>query len=697
MLHKLLVLLSLFITLVANAQKSQEEDSIKHAIAIATNDTSKVNAYLKLSEFYDNKDSLKNKQSLFAALKIIEPTNYIQHKARVYFRIANYYSNRNSYLSLSYFYKSSVLYEKIKVPRLLANAYNMIGARWDDLGNYGMATEYYFKSLKIAETTKDTAILAGLMNNMAILYSKTNNSKKAIDYYLKSIEFSTKSKTERGICINYLNLGITYQEINNFEDALKYDNLAIETATKENQQDIVANAYSDLGVIYRKMKNFQLSKEYFQKSVDLFLKLNDYFDLGYTYKDYGDYFVDIKDYNNAAFYFEKAFENGKKFHFVDLVQKSSQKLMFHFKALKNFENAFQYFSEYKDASDSLSSAVQMQKITQIEMQFDFDKQQQIEKDNDIKLSKEITMQRTIIISIVAVMLIIIILTGFLYRNYKEKKKAIQDLSERNAVITQQNDEIHAQSDAISLQTDELRKSHDELVKINTAKDKFFSIIAHDLRNPFAVFLEGTRILVDNRKELGNDEWQDYIRGLNFTAERTFALLENLLDWSRANLGRLECNPIEFDVNKIITNNIELFKKTASSKSISVTANLSDNCFVYVDYNMINTVIRNLISNALKFTPPKGSVIVKTNLIDVNTVEIAVIDTGFGLREEDTKRLFRKDVKNSEIGISAEGKGTGLGLAICKEFVDINKGIISVESKPGQGSTFFVRLPASKKG
>jgi len=177
------------------------------------------------------------------------------------------------------------------------------------------------------------------------------------------------------------------------------------------------------------------------------------------------------------------------------------------------------------------------------------------------------------------------------------------------------------------------------------------------------------------------------------SRQAYNLLENLLHWSRAQTGRMEVNPSGFDLHEIIEENIRLLGGNASEKNISLISKIYQGTLVYGDANMISTVIRNLISNAIKYTKPTGKVTLKSRLKG-DTMEIAITDTGVGIKKEDLSKLFRIDTNFTTSGTANE-EGTGLGLSLCKEFIDINNGTIKVDSKPGKGTTFYVNLPKPK--
>jgi signal transduction histidine kinase len=241
---------------------------------------------------------------------------------------------------------------------------------------------------------------------------------------------------------------------------------------------------------------------------------------------------------------------------------------------------------------------------------------------------------------------------------------------------------------------ELKEKNAQLQELNASKDKFFSIISHDLRNPFTTLLGFAQLLSENVDRYNQDEIKQKVDRLRSSAERLYALLENLLTWSRIQRGVMEHHPETIALSEIVADSVDLFTPNAEQKQIMLMNAIPENIAVYGDYSMVNTVIRNLISNALKFTPAGGNIEVSAQPYETS-IEVAVSDTGRGIPQEDISKLFRIDVQHTNVGTAGE-TGTGLGLILCQELVERNKGKIWVESEVGNGTTFRFILPRSVK-
>lgn len=230
----------------------------------------------------------------------------------------------------------------------------------------------------------------------------------------------------------------------------------------------------------------------------------------------------------------------------------------------------------------------------------------------------------------------------------------------------------------------------KLIELNATKDKFFSIIAHDLKNPINSILGFSEHLIEKVNEKDYEQIGEFADIVRQSTNRALDLLMNLMVWAQSQSGRMEYNPAYFEIETIVNEAILLMKGNAEQKSIIILNKLSSGILVYADKAMLSTVLRNLISNAIKFTQPNGKITV-TSVVQQNELTISVIDTGVGITKERINKLFKISEVYSTQGTQKE-EGTGLGLILCKEFIEKNKGKIWAESLIGTGTTFYFSLP-----
>ncbi len=285
----------------------------------------------------------------------------------------------------------------------------------------------------------------------------------------------------------------------------------------------------------------------------------------------------------------------------------------------------------------------------------------------------------------------------------ELNNALNVIEESNTELQILNEGIASESQKLLILNEKLLISEQKLTIANETKDKFFSIVSHDLKNPLSALITGTDLLFNYYDRFNDEDRIIKIRKISESSKFLFKLLDNLLQWSRSQTNSIEFNCTKNDLVCVINSNIELLKLNAESKNILIKYTGNNYIESNFDVEMINTVIRNLISNAIKFTPEGGTVEIGTIILEEKTsdvyaenkINIYVKDSGVGMSEETINKLFRIDVNITTEGTNKE-KGTGLGLILCKEFVEKHKGKIWVESEVGKGSTFWFSLPNQHK-
>ena len=334
--------------------------------------------------------------------------------------------------------------------------------------------------------------------------------------------------------------------------------------------------------------------------------------------------------------------------------------------MKQWEKALNCYIKYANAKDSYFSMENSNKLVELEKNYEFQK-----KEDKILAEKKANDEkyRTIILFSIIISVIIIAFSIVLSIYYKQKVKANRQLNELNA---------------------ELSIKNKELQEVNFTKDKFFSIIAHDLKNPIGNFKSVTTLISESYDDFTEEDRIEFINLLKDSAQNLYSLLENLLQWSRSQRGLIKAEKVVFNLKELTAKLFGLLSHSANAKQISLESNVNEDVKVFADMNLLNTVLRNLISNSIKFTKENGSITLSTSDDDENTI-ISVSDTGVGMEKEKLDKLFRIDVNVSSPGTSNEA-GTGLGLVLCKEFIEIQDGSIRVESEQGKGTTFYINLP-----
>lgn len=242
--------------------------------------------------------------------------------------------------------------------------------------------------------------------------------------------------------------------------------------------------------------------------------------------------------------------------------------------------------------------------------------------------------------------------------------------------------------------DKIEAQNKELSELNAAKDKFFSIMSHDLRGPFSGLLGLSGLIISEDEDIEKSEIIELVKRINESLKSQYKLLENLLSWGGMQVNRVQPEPGKVSINQLAKDVCLSLKQNAEMKNINLICDFDFDYFVYADKNMLRTIVQNLVSNALKFTKENGNIIISAKYDEDDLVSVSVKDNGIGMTDEVREKLFRLDVHHTTLGTNNE-RGTGLGLILCKEMVERNGGTIKVYSEVGKGSEFIFSLPQFK--
>ncbi|MBI1882135.1 MAG: hybrid sensor histidine kinase/response regulator [Chloroflexi bacterium] len=279
-----------------------------------------------------------------------------------------------------------------------------------------------------------------------------------------------------------------------------------------------------------------------------------------------------------------------------------------------------------------------------------------------------------------------------------KARVFLDLYHQRIKLEELINQLHAKNEVLENEIKQRQEAETALQRANRDKDRLFSIISHDLRNPFQVLLGNTEFMLEQIEHLTKADIEAMTQSVYKSARTAFNLLENLLTWSRLQQERIEYDPGPVDLNELAENTVALLEEMALSKKIRLSHSIEEELFAYADSYMVDTIIRNLTSNALKYTPPEGQVTlsahrngVSPDQPDAKWVEVKVTDTGIGISPENIAKLFKIDVHHTTPGTAQEA-GTGLGLILCQEMIKKNGGQIWIDSEENKGTTVTFSVP-----
>jgi signal transduction histidine kinase len=386
----------------------------------------------------------------------------------------------------------------------------------------------------------------------------------------------------------------------------------------------------------------------------------------------GSVFGEMERQDSALFYLHRALQIAQQHRFKSLELDVYEELAQLHANTGSYASAYNWMVRYDTLYKAVFNENQSEKIMQLRSRYE----QEINEKEILQLQSESQVQKMLNKLFVIFIVIIVALAIIIAVNLRSKKAINQMLAERNLQI----------SDAIQ----KISESEDELQKLNTSKDRIFSVVAHDLRNPVAAVTGFSELLYDNFDEFPVDTQKEYLLQILQGTLRIENLLENLLIWARSQMKAVKYDPETLDVKGLLTDCIREMKANLDHKKVECHLEVNSDCIVFADKTMMYTVFRNLIINAIKFSFPGGKIRITSETTDIGS-NIMVSDEGIGIQPEIQKRLFSANEVVSTPGTTGES-GSGLGLVICKEFLERNQGEIHVESEPGNGSTFIVSLP-----
>lgn len=572
-----------------------------------------------------------------------------------------------------------------------AKALNLIGVVHRNLANYDRAISMYKRALRLSEEADDSIQIAFSKNNIGGIYRLQGNYSDALEYILDALKIFERKNNKNGISFCTINIGIIYWRQQNHLKALEYlhytlrireeikdkpgealalnliaevqfDMNDIETALKSYEQvekkyeEIgdkkgLAATWGGLGGVYFQKKEYNLALQYRMRALKMADKISYVEGQIANHNNIGRIYAQLKNYKEADKHFESALNLAAKTEIIDSQIECFKYLAEYHEIKKNYKQSLFYVRKYHALRDSVLNYQNSAFISQMESEYQLDK---ITRVNELLVRDlELNIRQRNFLLIIATMII-----GFaigLFYLYRSK-----------------------------------RKTNLRLRELNVMKDKYFGIIAHDLRSPFNTMFGFISILQDDYDSIPDHERKELIKNIERSGRQAYRLLENLLYWAQSQTDRLEFNKQEVDLYEIILDTFSLLNETAGNKQITLNTTVEKNCMAFCDGEMIKTVIRNLVANAIKFSFPNNNVTVRIE-DSKNFKKISIEDDGIGIAEELNEKIFSLENVYTSKGTQGE-TGTGLGLIICKDFVEKNSGKIWFESNNGKGTKFYFTVP-----
>lgn len=545
-------------------------------------------------------------------------------------------------------------------------------------GNLEKQLDLTINALKIAEELNDLHATGILNTDIGNILVEQDQPRQALLYQKKALRIKQSLGQPGEIARTLNSIGSSYIRMNMPDSALYFmlESEKIKLALNDHQG--LAVTYENIGLIYLQQKKYALALPYFNIS-EQYYKESDH--LNGLVKSH----LNIGLAHTMLHHYEEAQQHLAEAALLNRTLKNAKNTMVYHKNMATLDSArgdyaaaLANFRQFSILNEEMFSLEKAKFIANTKEKYETEKKQHenklLRKEQQLHLAT-IHQQRILVIFCSMLLLGLFIITAVLYLMYRRQQDLYKQLNHRNTQVQQQNRIILEQNTALG--------------NGNQVKDKIFSVISHDLRSPLAI-LEGLLFLLRDEK-MSEEQFRIFSHELWRDVKNTAYMMDNLLQWASSQMKGIHVTPDDFDISNILKNEFELLQSLARQKGITLTHELQRPLMVYADPDMIRLVLRNLISNAIKFTPINGSVSISYLLLP-EKIEIVVQDTGIGITVADQVKVF-SNIYYSTSGTQNE-KGCGLGLPLSKDFIERNNGKIWFNSVFGKGTSFHFTLPLS---
>lgn len=711
------------------AQKKPFTDSLRHVISNSQNESDKLYAKVLLADQHlpAQLDSAKLYLEQAAALAD-DPSA---------FRAAEYHTKWGLYYWFSREYELAIEAFRRVLPHgetkemlpKLAEANNNMGALYSMLGHNDSARIRLTEAIRIDELRGNLTGLAKTNYDLGVLYRRQSQYELALQYLLPSVDYHEKIQDSSRLAHSLTTLASVYADLNETQKSIEARNRAqaiVEARHDTAQMIVVYNNqaafysrldfdktmafadkglelirlyndnnsskvlyYTNIAAAYMHEHQYEKALPYlYQATSNLHLLRRPYAIAG-VYSNMGHCHFAHHHWDSARYYYQKAIEIARPANVLSYQSTSLLRLSSIDSAQGNYQQALARYKEGMALRDSMWNNEKNNRIAELQIIYETEKReaekQALVTSNALKESVIHNQRMLIFWGILAILFFIMLIVS---RVRSHRKLAIA-----HQTLVTKNEEILAKQEEINQYNRELLTQKQELLALNQTKDKFFSVIAHDLRAPFSGLINLLELIVGEFESMSSDEKKTMLTTMLRSSQNTYNLLVNLLDWSRAQQGLLSNKPSEISVALPLQEALELLSSRSQVKQHTIVNHIAENQVAYCDPDIVKSVFINLINNAIKFTPAHGFIEI-FSIEKAGMLTISVRDNGIGIPANKLNQLFDMDTEIKRKGTDNE-LGTGLGLIMVKDFVHMMNGTIEVVSIEGAGSTFSFSVPATK--
>lgn len=571
----------------------------------------------------------------------------------------------------NYLYAEKIIEKLNDTTKFAADIYLRLARSYFSLKVNEKSSKLYFKALHLYTQIDDTVMVSEIYNALGIIYSKQKEYKQAIEFYIEFFKYSNMLKNEMSIALALNNIGYEFSLVGKYDSAEVYLKKSIKKSIKINDTIYLPNTYHSLGSMYLKLGNYTDAVLYLKKA-EKYSDKNDEELKCHIYLDLANVSIKKKDFKKALGKLKiaenLAIKNNLKYAYIDILKAYSQ-IYF---SEANFEKAIEYEKQISQKESLINSEEINRNLANLNIEYTVKKLetkiQQLEKITKIQAKNVNEESLRNLYTLGFILFLVVLGAGFLFlRRINNKYRRV--LKQKNKQFNQNKQSL----ESVNI----------ELTEINASKDHFFNLIASNLKKPFITLLDYSERIIKDYDKLTKEEIVKYNELINFTAQDLFELLENLLYWSRFEIGTLELNTKKYKFNEFVEDNLAWFRNKVNSKGVFLNTNLSEDVFVKFDKILMSLVLRNLVSNAIEKTNQSGVVKI-TTLISGTWVELSVEDNGDALKGKQIENIF--SIKHIE-DITTKG----LGLIVSNKIVELHTSKLTILNKKKIGTRLSFRL------
>ena len=582
--------------------------------------------------------------------------------------------------SLSYYKKAHEAFIREEEHEEAGNCALKLGNIYYELGDFSEAYSWYLQSLSAYERENDRMGIATMENNLGIVSHEMGKLDEAEKHYMNALEIYLSRGNESDQCRSMNNLGLIQYDRKDYDSALYYFRRGVEIMNDleeppgEDEQYILAGLLNNMALAYSDTEQYRKALGFLHEGLKLAERTEDPYNIGSVYINLGAVYGKLDRMDSAMYFFHRALKIAREKQYKHLEMEAYNELAQMNARFGSYASAYNWLLRYDTLNQEIFSEQQATQIARMRSRYEQELNEQEFEQVRNQAHVQLTLNK-VLLGFIALTLILVALIAF---NLRSRKRGNRELAERNRQLSEAMEQLSASSG--------------ELEALNRSKDRIFSVVAHDLRNPVAGVNGFAELLYENFGKLSPDTQKEYILQIVQGTQRVQNLLENLLIWARSQMKAIKFEPENLIVKEVVEDCLRELKVNLDHKKVQCDLNVSEECRILADRSMIHTIFRNLIMNAIKFSFPGGKIWINGSTAN-NSCTIVVADTGIGIEPEIQEKLFDPNETITSTGTSGEA-GSGLGLLICQEFVEKNGGSIKVESRAGSGASFLVTLPVS---